>query len=243
MVVAVLRRLHFSLDNFQGPLEYLMQLIQKRELQITEIQLIKLINQFIEVHISPTDQDMESSAEFVSSIATLLWWKSRELLPADHQEEGQLGEEDHEASLAILEKLVDYCSFKELAKELSTLEGKGKPIFHRGLTYQPAAKKPRLGIEHLEIDDLAGIFQDLIKTTKKSFATVDEEEWIVSERIAFIEKKIASSETTPFRSLFSPEPVKEELIVTFLALLELMKLEKICLYRENKTSEIFIRKP
>lgn len=210
----------FKLSNFEGPLEFLLHLIQKDEMDIYEVSLNSLIEQFqnSEIH------SLDSGAEFLGNASFLLWLKSKTLLPK-HEQEPTPEELELDPRFEIIHQLLEYCRFKQAAKEIALLEQKQGNFYCRGSeTLGP--KKP-LGIDHLSINDLANYFQQVLSKASPQTGLVQEEEWKVSDKIIWIEELFLKEHTLSFNILFIEQMSRIELIVTFLAILELMKMGRL----------------
>lgn len=224
-----------KLENFEGPLEFLLYLVQKNELDIYDVRLVRIVNQFIEEMKSP---DIDLGAEFVGTLASLLWLKSKMLLPK-HEQVGQEDEDGPDPHFDVIHQLIDYCQFKEAGQALVVREKEQNAYFPRGVSGDIEVKKP-LGIEHLCLEDLASLFQDVLIKCEANKGQVHEEHFRVSDKIRLIRQIVKSGEKILFTQLFTPEKCKDELIVTFLAILELMKIGEAFVYKDLATQQIFI---
>lgn len=224
-----------KLDNFEGPLEFLHHLVQKGEIDIYDIRLRKITDQFIS---EMKDPKLNLGAEFIGILASLLWLKSKMLLPK-HEQVVQENDDELDPHFQVIHQLIDYCKFKEAAKALSLREEEQNAYFSRGTSGAFDVKLP-LGIEHLSLEDLASLFQDVMVKAEAFNGEVYEESFRVSDKIAFLRNTLKLSGKVLFAQLFSFEKVKEELIVTFLAILELMKLGEACVVKEKESCEIFV---
>lgn len=228
-------RLFYTLDNFEGPIPLLLQLVQKSEIDISEIFLHLLTGQFPE----KSDERVDEGAEFISVISMLLWLKSRALLP--EEEAPPIILEDEESSpLSLIPHLIEYCRFKEISKELNEREYQQSAFFSRGnnLLDDPLVKKP-LGIEHVSLEDFGQLFQQVLRKAQSRIGVIHEEIWRVADMIALLRAKLSANKRVPFEELFPISNFKEELIVTFLAILELMKQGELKIIKETKTQEIW----
>jgi segregation and condensation protein A len=224
-----------KLENFEGPLEFLLYLVQKNELDIYDVRLRKIIDQFIE---EIQDPSIDLGAEFVGTLASLLWLKSKMLLPK-HEQIAQEDEEGPDPHFDVIHQLIDYCQFKEAGQALVIREKEQNAFFPRGVTGDLEIKKP-LGIEHLCLEDLASLFQDVIIKCEANKGHIQEENFRVSDKIRLLRRVLKQDNGILFQQLFTPEKCKEELIVTFLAILELMKLGEAFVYKDLTTGHIMI---
>lgn len=223
----------FTLSQFEGPLEFLITLIQKEEIAIQDVECQSVIKQFL----ATAQLDLTNGADFVSAFATMIWMKARSLLPA-HEQIVQ-DEEENGVSFDLVPHLIDYCRFKQAAKQLVEIESEQSHYFLRGETHiQPILPA---GVHHLSIQDLASLFQDILKKTTVQMGTIAEESTKVSDKVALIRLWIKREGQIAFYSLFELQKSKLELIVTFLALLELMKLGEIKVLQNSNSPEIIIQ--
>lgn len=218
-----------KLPQFEGPLELLSALVQKDEIDICTLALKDLIDQIAGIH------DLELGAESLGLAGSLLWIKSRALLPKN--EGDACPENEMHEPFILLEKLVEYCRFKEAAGQLSLREERSSESFFRPYVSADGFKKP-LGIEHVSLEELAKVFQIVLEKAKEHRGLIEEEEWRISDKMASLRNRIQTCENILFEELFSHECSREELIVLFLAVLELMKLGEIRVVR--KASKLVI---
>jgi len=214
----------FELGNFEGPLEFLVHLIQQNEIDIYEVSLQKIIEQYLAKQTTKDHFDVDSGAEFIGLASLLLFLKSRMLLPKHEQLVD--ANEDLDPRFEIIHQLIEYCRFKEVAKDLSIREENQGAFFGRGLD-GPYEVKKNLGIEHLTLQDLAALFKQIVNRSGIEKGLINEETWLVSDKIQYIRQSIKELTKLKFDELFHSELCRDELIVTFLALLELMKLGEI----------------
>ena len=213
-----------KLPGFEGPIELLWALVQKSEVNVCDLNLNNLVEQIASA-LSCTSDHLDMGAESIAHASNLLWVKSRTLLPK--AEVAAMAEDDPSSlQLAMLQKLVEYCRFKDAASHLSLREEKAKESFLRPFTSIEGIKKP-LGIEHVSLSELAAVFQCVLEKAKGGVGVVEEEEWRVSDKMGQIRNALKNAGSIPFETLFSEECTRPELIVLFLAVLELMKLNEI----------------
>lgn len=228
-----------SLNNFEGPLDLLWHLIQKNEIDIHQIFLKEVTTQYINQLKDSSNHNIDDGAEFIGTVGSLLLMKSKMLIPKHEQQEPTLGEDELDPRFEIIHKLIDYCRFKDIARLLAERELKQAGIYTRGVE---SLKEPQkgLGIEHLSLNDLATLFQEVLVKAVSHKGVIHGEAWSVSDKIKLIRKLFAGHQKIGFSVLFSVEYCREELIVSFLAVLELMKLGEILIAREEGFQEIVI---
>lgn len=227
----------YSLDQFQGSLDLLWQLIQSGELDILDVHIQELVTQFLSGEHS--DEPLNEGSEFIHWGAHLLYQKSKALLPAYEQHVVEVDEED--PSFDVIHKLVEYCRFKQAARGLVELESHQPGFFFRGNVDGDTPRQKPLGVEHLSLADLAALFQQIAAKAVSTTRIIQEETWKVSDKITLILRKIKTEHQILFFDLFSPHLCKEELIVIFLAVLELMKSGKVAVLKLTDNQQIVIR--
>jgi len=215
----------FSLDNFEGSLELLLYLIQKEEVDVCDVAIQELTKQLMQ---SLEDSAVETNAELMGLAATLLLMKSQKLLP-DEEVEGEGLEED--PRVEMIEKLIEYCRFRDAASTLLSREQEQKAYFPRAAPLFRKELGP--GLEEVKLDHLKQVILDVIQRAEKKPRFIQDEEWQVAPKISWFQNELKSRKKIPFDEVFSEEKCRGELIVSFLALLEMMKLQELLIVREN----------
>lgn len=223
--------LNFSLDNFEGPLELLLYLIQKEEMDVSAITLKHVTQQFIQAIENAADVDM--SSETMSLVASLLLMKSQKLLP----QEGESQEIEDDPRIELLRSLIEYCQFKDTAKNLSLREEEQKVHFFR--TAPQFKKELGSGLEEVAFDQLKTLFVEMLKRSAHlPQAVIQEEEWQVSHKLSWLKELLFLEKKLVIEELFLKTSSRMELIVVFLALLEMMKLGNALIVKENESHYI-----
>lgn len=236
------KTLSFVLDNFQGPIEVLYQLIQKEEIDLQSIALHSLAEQFT-IAWEQKQASIDVAAEFIATAASLLWLKSKALLPRhDAIAESENDLPDGGFAVSTIPQLLDYCRFRQAGKSLADREEQQKAFYARGSGENLAPPKKQLGIEHLSLGDLAQLFKVMAeKTLGYKTPALYSEPWKVSDKIKVLRQMLALSSQVEFASLFYDEMERLELIVIFLAILELMKLGQISVLRHAESGLVVIQ--
>lgn len=231
-------------EVFEGPLDLLLYLIKKEEVDIYAVNLTKLATQFIEYVELMRQFDLEVAGEFLVMASTLMYIKSRELLPVDQQAvvEGE-EEEGEDPRWELIRQLVEYKKFKDAAAQLQILEARQEQVYPRvpgkvEFETQAAPVKPEAGIFDL-LNAVNGILK---RFSEKAAASreIYEDKWTVSEKIEFVRKVIAERGTVKFSELFEGAASRAEVVCTFLALLELIRLKQIVCAQPEPFAEIEI---
>lgn len=231
-------------EVFEGPLDLLLYLIKKEEVDIYEVNLTKLATQFIEYIELMRDFDIEIAGEFVVMASTLMFIKSRELLPVEQQAQIEGEEEGEDPRWELIRQLVEYKKFKDAAAQLQTLEVRQEDIFPRlPIKLEFEAEKPAAKPE-VSIFDLLNAVNTVLKRLEKRDNTreIFEDKWTVSEKIEFVIHTLSTRETVRFSELFEDAMSRSEVVCTFLALLELIRLKQLVCTQTGDFSEIEIKK-
>lgn len=229
--------LTIKIPQFEGPLELLATLALKAEVEVSGIEIKHLMQQILS-KLDFSRSNINISAESMSFATQLLWLKSRSLLPNDELPI-EMGEDSSDFRVSYLEHLVEYCLYKEAARHLNTREDKAQESFTRMSSLGEPPKRP-LGIEHVSLSEFAVLFQQVLQKAEEKKGTIHEEEYRVSDKLEWIRLELKETKQIPFHQLFSPDYPKLELIVFFLAILELMKLGEILVVKDTNTQVITI---
>ena len=230
-------------EVFEGPLDLLLYLIKKEEVDIYEVNLTKLATQFIEYIDLMRQFDLEVAGEFLVMASTLMFIKSRELLPVDKQVQVETEEEGEDPRWELIRQLVEYKKFKDAAAQLQSLEGRQENIYPRQpgkleFTNDEAPAKPEAGIFDLlnAVNAILKRFQEKTSGTREIF----EDKWSVSEKIEFVLQTITTRGKVRFSELFATAANRTEVVCTFLALLELIRMKQLACVQPEPFAEIEI---
>src|SRR5579872_4729900 len=230
-------------EVFEGPLDLLLYLIRKEEVDIYDVNLTQLAAQFIEYIEVMRLLDLEIAGEFLVMASTLMYIKSRELLPLDQQVQTEGEDEGEDPRWELIRQLVEYKKFKDAAAQLQTLEARQEDIFPRvpgkiEFEAEAAPAKPEAGIFDLlnAVNGILKRFTDKVASTREIY----EDKWTVSEKIEFVRNIITERGTVKFSELFEKAANRAEVVCTFLALLELIRLKQIVCAQPEPFAEIEI---
>ena len=238
-----------KLQVFEGPLDLLLHLIDKNKIDIYDIPIVEITNQYMEYIRDMEREDLNIMSEFLLMAATLLDIKCRMLLPKEVNEEGE--EEDPRQEL--VEQLLQYKMYKYMSYELRDRQVDGEKIYYKEETLPDVVKSY---VEPVNLDELLGdltlsklndIFQEVLKRqTEKTdpirskFGKIEKEEVTLPEKLNYVEEYAKVHRNFSFRDLLTRQASKVQVIVTFLAILELMKIGKITIYQEPTFDDILI---
>ena len=239
--------MHIQLEAFQGPFDLLFRLIEKNEIDIYDIPMAKLVRQYLEA-IQNLPPNMENMSEFLVMAATLLEIKSRMLLPRAKPEDH---EEDPRETL--VRQLIAYKHCQDLAETLKDLGIMGQRFFKSPeypLMAVEFSSNPEDCLEDITTEKLWQIFSDLMQkqtlkvdTVRQGFGTVARERFTVEDKILKIERCLKNNRHVFLSSLFEECKSREECVVTFLALLELIKARRALVKQKDVFGEIEVSCP
>lgn len=230
------------LPVFEGPLDLLLYLIKNQEVDIYDVKLESITQQYLDYLNLIQEMDLEIAGEFLVVAATLLYIKSRTLLPVDQQ----LPEEEAEEAdprWDLIRQLVEYKKFKEAASGLEMRERLQEKIFHRTTPGAVVVQKEEpTGLGTVTMLDLISAFQKVLDRAreKEGFREVYEDRFTVADKIGFILDTIAKSGQIGFHELFHEMSSRSEIVVTFLALLELIRLKHLKVTQSDTFADIVI---
>lgn len=242
--------LDFKLEAFEGPLDLLLHLIDKNKIDIYDIPIVEITEQYMEYVEAMEELDLDTTSEFLVMAATLVNIKSKMLLPPEVDEDGV--EEDPREEL--VQRLLEYKMFKFASMELrdqsvvaSKMIYKGPSIPKEVARYQHPIDVDAL-FKDVTLEQLNIIFQDVMKRRedridpiRSKFGNLEKEETVsVGDKMILIHEKIHGLKKISFRTLLEIQPTKQEIVVTFLAILELMKTGKIMINQEETFGDIII---
>ena len=229
-----------KLEVFEGPLDLLLYLIKQDEIDIYDVSLERITRQYLEYLQAFKELNIELAGEFIVMAANLIYLKSRSLLPVDQQPpEEDAGEDDPRWDL--IRQLIEYKKFKEAAAQLHLRELEQERIFAHTGGSSPDREQP-LRLSEVGIFQLINAFQTVIKRVeaRQDVQEIFGERFSVSEKIDTILKRVADGAAIRFSDLFGAVVSRVEVAVTFLALLELIRLKQVRAVQKNIFAEIEI---
>jgi segregation and condensation protein A len=239
-----------KLQVFEGPLDLLLHLLEKNKVNIYDIPIVEITNQYMEYIAEMKRQDLNVMSEFLVMAATLIDIKSRMLLPAKETEEDET-EEDPRAEL--VQQLLEYKMYKCMAYELRDRQVDASRYLFKEPTIPPevAEYEEPVNLDELVSDVTLAKLNDIFKAVMKKqvdkidpvrsrFGRIEKEEVSLADKMAYLEDYCLTHEQFSFRNLLEAQSGKMEVIVTFLAVLELMKMGKIFIFQERTFDDIKI---
>ena len=227
------------LEQFEGPLDLLLHLIKKNEINIYDIPMALITKQYLE-HINLMKSlNLVIAGEFLVLAATLIHIKSKMLLPSEP--DGEEEEEGQDPRAELVRQLLQYKQFKEAAYDLQDRERLWREVYRRAplLTATPIESE-ETPLE-LTLFDLMDALQDVVRRApSKTLLELSADHMTVKDRMNYILERLEASAAVPFDMLFSPTDGRLVLIVTFLGLLELMRLKLVRVFQPETFGAILL---
>ena len=230
-----------KLEIFEGPLDLLLFLIKRDEIDIYEISLARITKQYLEYLQAFKELNIDIAGEFVVMAANLIYWKSRSLLPADQQPPEDDAEED-DPRWDLIRQLIEYKKFKEAAEQLQLRQLEQEKIFSRAVGAPTLIATAPLRLGEVGIFQLINAFQTMLKrvAARENLQEIFGENFTVSDKIDEILQNVANRTSMRFSELFAAAASRVEIVVTFLALLELIRLKQVRALQQDPFDEIEI---
>ena len=239
-----------KLQVFEGPLDLLLHLLDKNKVNIYDIPIVEITAQYLEYIAEMKRNDLNVMSEFLVMAATLIDIKSRMLLPAVETED----EEAEDPRTELVQQLLEYKMYKCMAYELRDRQMDAQKVLFKEPTIpaEVAEYEQPIDMEALVSDLTLAKLNDIFKSVMKKqvekidpvrskFGKIEKEEVSLSDKMALLEDYCLTHSQFSFRSLLEAQSSKMEIIVTFLAILELMKVGKICITQDKTFDDIHIQ--
>lgn len=225
---------------FEGPLDLLLHLIKENKVDIYDIPISLVTRQYLEYLGLMKELNLEIAGEFLLMAATLIHIKSRMLLPVEETAET---EEEMDPRLELVQRLLEYQAFKDAALGLREREEERSRAFLREPSGQEEGEEgEELSLFDLNLFDLMAAFRKILDKAPLEVMAVTRETLTVKDRMAFIMETLEEKEAVRFEELFQ-EGTRTHLIVSFIALLELLRLGLARVYQEREFGSIWVIKP
>ena len=241
--------MNVKLQVFEGPLDLLLHLLDKNKVNIYDIPIVEITNQYMEYIAEMKRQDLNILSEFLVMAATLIDIKSRMLLPTTAEEE----ESEQDPRNELVQQLLEYKMYKCMAYELKDRQMDACRVMFKAPTIpkEVLAYEEPVNLEELLADVTLAKLNEIYKSIMKKqvdkidpirskYGKIEKEEVSLEEKTLYLENYAMHHTHFSFRGLLEAQSSKVEIIVTFLAILELMKIGKISISQENLFDDIQI---
>lgn len=241
-------KIDIHLDAYEGPLDLLLHLIEKNKVNIYDIPVVMITEQYMEyLEAMKETYPLESLSEFLVMAATLLRIKSKMLIPVEKTEEGEDPRDE------LVRRLVEYKMYKYAAGELKDLSVGADKVFYKQETVPKEIRDyvepvdPADLLADVSLDKLNAVFhmvmrksKDRVDPVRSRFGKIRKERYRVEDRMVEIHNMIRGMKKISFRALLESNPDREMIVVTFLAVLEMMKAGQVTVSQENNFAEIYL---
>lgn len=238
-----------KLEKFEGPLDLLLHLIEKNQVDIYDIPIVSITDQYLDYIRELSDNKLEVMSEFIEMAATLLNIKSKMLLPIEEEEE-----EEIDPRKELVEKLIEYKKFKLIAESLREKQSSASKMVFKDASIPEVLlnERPEIDTDDLlkdiDMGKLMKVFTQVIKKKenkidpiRSKFGEIKKEVYNVDDKVQLIFEMCNEYEMFSFYDLLNMQRDKDEVIITFLAVLEMMKMGVINIVQESLFGEIKIK--
>jgi segregation and condensation protein A len=224
-------------DQFEGPLDLLLFLIQKNELDISGISIHAITDQYLQYIEMMRELNFDVASEFLVMAATLIHIKSKKLLPGEEETASGDADELPTSEEELVRRLQEYKRYQEAGRRLNDLPMLGRDFFERPGVVPP---EKQTVWKEMDLTGLTLAFQDVLRRSRSRTKVIAREAISIPERIAQLGRILKVNELTEFASIMSEEPDRTEIVVTFVALLELARLKKLRIYQNEAYGSIYL---
>jgi len=242
-------KLEFKINEFEGPLDLLLHLIDKNKFNIFDIPIVEITEQYLEYVNQMQEADLDVMSEFLVMAATLISIKAKMLLPREEEKE----EEEEDPRAELVRRLLEYKMYKYASYELKDMELDAQKAYYKNPSIPQEIKDYKEEIDPADVigdvtlAKLNEIFNQVMRRTvdrvdpiRSKFGTIEKEEVRIEDKMEEIKASIRGLKGINFRTLLEVQASRINIIVTFLAILELMKVGDITIKQDTIFGEIII---
>lgn len=237
-------RYNIKVPIFEGPLDLLLHLIKENKVDIYDIPIAVITGQYLQYIKMMKELDLDIAGDFLVMAATLIHIKSMMLLPIDEEAPE---EEQEDPRLELIQRLLEYQTFKDASLGLREREEEWMNIFHReplkDEETEAESAEPELYLFDVNLFDLLGAFKKILNTAPPEIVRITREALTVKDKISHIMEMLENNDTIRFEDIFKEDRSRVQIVVTFVALLELIRLGLARAYQENDFGNIWVINP
>jgi segregation and condensation protein A len=228
---------NIKIPVFEGPLDLLLHLIRENKIDIYDIPIALITHQYLKYLKIMKELNLDIAGEFLAMAATLIYIKSRMLLPPDEEAPP---EEQEDPRRELVQRLIEYQKYKEAAVQLREKEEEWMKVFQR----EPLLDEDdgNIYLSDVSLFDLLGALKKILDTAPPEVGTITKETLTVKDKMSLVMEMLEGQEAIRFEELFKGSITRVQLIVTFIALLELIRLGLIRAYQEKDFGNIWVIK-
>jgi len=229
--------LRVKLASFEGPLDLLLYLIQKDEIDIRNIKIAEITDQYLRTIDLMREHNLDIAGDFLLMASTLIWLKSRTMLP--QTDEVLVAEGDEILTQEeLMRRLMEHQRYRAMAMDFKQMPMLGQDFFKRP---PPDEKEKREQLlKEMNLTDLTLAFQQVLLRARRPSVRVKTDRMSIADAVRKIADRLGAQDITDFHSLFSEEVDRNEVVVTFLAILELGRLQKIRVLQHQVYGSIYL---
>lgn len=231
-----------QLKNFEGPLDLLLFFIKRDELDIYDIPISHITKEFLEYIHLMEELDLDVASEFIYMASLLMSIKARMMLPTDGDDEEELDENDPRYEL--VQKLLEYKRYKEMSEKLAVIDEETRQKYFRGYTDSDLVEKQASGeaLKEVTLFDLMSAFQKVLADIKRqhSYHRVEKVETTIEDQTEYVLQTLQKRGRSSFLEICTQLKSKIIVVVTFLAVLEMLKEQQINLFLEDDPTDFYI---
>ncbi len=228
--------LRVKLASFEGPLDLLLYLIQKEEIDIRKIQIGDITDQYLRALDQMREHNLDIAGDFLLMASTLIWLKSRTLLP--QTDELVMDGDEILTQDELMRRLMEHQRYRAMAQDFKQMPLLGNDAFKRPLP-EDKEKREQL-LKEMNLTDLTVAFQKVLLSARRPVAKVKKDRLSIAQAAQKIADKLGAQEITEFQTLFTENPDRNEVVVTFLAILELGRLGKLRVLQHITYGSIYL---
>ncbi len=232
--------INIKIPVFEGPFDLLLHLIRENKLDIYDIPISVITSQYLEYIEIMKELNLEIAGDFLVMAATLIQIKSRMLLPPDEE---AAAEEQEDPRLDLVQRLLDYQRYKEAASDLRTKEEEWMRVFHKQPLAEEGEEEGELYLFDLSLFDLLDAFKKLLDKAPPDIVSITRETLTVKDKMSMVMEILEGKEAVRFEDLFRAGISRVQLIITFVSLLELIRLGLARVYQEKEFGNIWVINP
>ena len=232
--------INIKIPVFEGPFDLLLHLIRDNKVDIYDIPIAKITGQYLEYIEIMKELNLEIAGEFLVMAATLIHIKSRMLLPPDEETPA---EEQEDPRQELVQRLLEYQKYKEAAHAFRTREEDWMNVFRREPAALSEEEQGELSLFDLSLFDLLDAFKKILDKAPPEMVSITKETLTVKDKMFVIMEILEGQETVRFEELFKAGRTRVQIIVTFVALLELIRLGLARAYQDKDFGNIWVINP
>ncbi|MBD65344.1 MAG: hypothetical protein CME62_09055 [Halobacteriovoraceae bacterium] len=228
------------LDQFDGPLGLLLHLIQKEQMSIKELDINKITFQYLEYLKKLQDINFDVAGEYLYLAASLLFIKSKTVAEEEDQKVNIVADEELEftSKADLIKKLEELERFQRLGERLMTLPRRGEDIFVKPKVDKKAIQNSVL--PPMDLSSLTNVIIDMIRKEKRKYAVVKRDRLSIKEKLEELKNNLKVGSHTTLDKLINWERGKVEIVITFISLLELARLQKLDIYQNDPEGSVYV---